>query len=137
MEAFKLLGCNMSSKLYFLPYLANFSTNFGAVSNRLGERFNQNLKVMEERITVHYLNNYFYEHNFSWSKCFSKQYIWLVFTLWLFICPICTTFKRIMLLKKLTWKTKSGVFLDPEAKRYLETSHRLKTTKLLFPSGIC
>ncbi|XP_070613747.1 uncharacterized protein [Erythrolamprus reginae] len=50
LETFKLLGCNMSIKLHFLhSHLANFLENLDAVSVEQGERFYQDLKVMETR----------------------------------------------------------------------------------------
>lgn len=50
LESFQKLGCNMSIKLHFLhSHLANFPDNLGAVSDEQGERFHQDLKVMEAR----------------------------------------------------------------------------------------
>ena len=50
LESYKELGCNMSIKLHFLHgHLANFPENIGAASDEQGERFHQDLKVMEER----------------------------------------------------------------------------------------
>lgn len=50
LESFKKLGCNMSIKVHFLhSHLANFPENLGAVSDEQGERFHQDLKVMEAR----------------------------------------------------------------------------------------
>ncbi|XP_069623312.1 uncharacterized protein [Ranitomeya imitator] len=50
LESYKALGCNMSIKLHFLHcHLANFPENLGAVSDEQGERFHQDLKVMEDR----------------------------------------------------------------------------------------
>lgn len=50
LESFKMLGCNMSIKLHFLhSHLANFPKILGAVSDEQGERFHQDLKVMEAR----------------------------------------------------------------------------------------
>ena len=48
--AFRDLGCNMSIKLHFLnSHLGQFPDNLGAVSDEQGERFHQDLKIMEER----------------------------------------------------------------------------------------
>ena len=48
--AFRDLGCNMSIKLHFLNnHLDQFPDNLGAVSDEQGERFHQDLKIMEER----------------------------------------------------------------------------------------
>ena len=50
LESYKTLGCNMSIKLHFLhSHLANFPENLGDVSDEQGERFHQDLKIMEER----------------------------------------------------------------------------------------
>ena len=50
LESYKALGCNMSIKLHFLHgHLNNFPKNIGAASDEQGERFQQDLKVMEER----------------------------------------------------------------------------------------
>lgn len=44
------LGCNMSIKVHFLhSHLDAFPENLGAVSDEQGERFHQDIKVMEER----------------------------------------------------------------------------------------
>ena len=50
LNAFRDLGCNMSVKLHFLKsHLDSFPENLGAVSDEQGERFHQDLMVMEER----------------------------------------------------------------------------------------
>ena len=47
---FRAPRCNMSTNLYFLnSYLDQFPENLGAVSDEQGERFHQDLKIMEER----------------------------------------------------------------------------------------
>jgi hypothetical protein len=47
---FHRLGCNMSIKLHFLnSHLDGFPENLGDVSDEQGERFHQDLKIMEER----------------------------------------------------------------------------------------
>ena len=44
------LGCNMSIKVHFLnSHLDEFPANLGDVSDEHGERFHQDIKVMEER----------------------------------------------------------------------------------------
>ena len=49
-ESYRVLGCNMSIKLHFLnSHLEQFPTNLGDVSDEQGERFHQDIKVMEER----------------------------------------------------------------------------------------
>ncbi|XP_072257829.1 uncharacterized protein [Pyxicephalus adspersus] len=62
-ESFKMLGCNMSIKVHFLhSHLSNFLENLGAVSDEQGERFHQDLKVMEGRLQgrwdVHMMADY-------------------------------------------------------------------------------
>lgn len=50
LESFKMLGCNMSIKVHFLhSHLADFPQHLGAVSDEHGERFHQDLKIMEAR----------------------------------------------------------------------------------------
>lgn len=50
LKTFKILGCNMSIKVHFLhSHLADFPENLGAVSDEQGERFHQDLKIMEAR----------------------------------------------------------------------------------------
>ena len=45
----------MSIKVHFLhSHLVNFPENLGAVGNKQGERFNQDLKVMKERYQGRY-----------------------------------------------------------------------------------
>ena len=44
------LGCNLSIKVHFLnSHLDKFPANLGDVSDEHGERFHQDIKVMEER----------------------------------------------------------------------------------------
>ena len=44
------LGCRMSIKVHYLhSHLSEFPANLGDVSEEQGERFHQNVKVMEER----------------------------------------------------------------------------------------
>lgn len=50
LKHFHRLGCNMSIKLHFLHnHLDAFPTNLGDVSDEQGERFHQDIKIMEER----------------------------------------------------------------------------------------
>lgn len=47
---FKNLGCNMSIKVHYLhSHLEKFPENLGSCSEEQGERFHQDLKVMEDR----------------------------------------------------------------------------------------
>ena len=47
---FRILGINMGIKVHFLHnYLDQFPENLGDVSNEQGERFQQDIKAMEER----------------------------------------------------------------------------------------
>lgn len=49
-DAFHKLGCNMSLKMHFLHcHLDFFPCNLGEVSDEHGERFHQDISVMEER----------------------------------------------------------------------------------------
>lgn len=50
LDSFHHLGCNMSIKVHFLmSHLDAFPANLGDVSDEQGERFHQDIKVMEER----------------------------------------------------------------------------------------
>ena len=63
--AYRNLGCNMSIKLNFLnSHLDKFPDNLGAVSDEQGERFHQDLKVMEER------------YQGRWDKSMMADYCW-------------------------------------------------------------
>ena len=49
LKAFQNLGCNMSIKVHFLfSHLDRFPDNLGNVSAKQGERFLQDMKVIEE-----------------------------------------------------------------------------------------
>ena len=49
-RSFQVLGCNMSIKIHFLnSHLQTFPANLGDVSEEQGERFHQDIKVMEDR----------------------------------------------------------------------------------------
>ena len=44
------MGCNMSLKIHFLhSHLEFFSENLGSVSDEQGERFHQDISLMEKR----------------------------------------------------------------------------------------
>ncbi|GBP97509.1 hypothetical protein EVAR_69749_1 [Eumeta japonica] len=50
LQKFKTLGCLMSLKIHFLnSHLDYFPENLGDVSEEQGERFHQDIKVMEKR----------------------------------------------------------------------------------------
>ena len=50
LKAFWKLDCNVSIKVYFFfSHLKSFLDNLGDVSDELGERFHQDIKVMEEQ----------------------------------------------------------------------------------------
>ena len=50
LSSFKDLGCNMSIKVHYLhSHLDHFSKNLGDLSEEHGERFHQDIRVMEER----------------------------------------------------------------------------------------
>jgi hypothetical protein len=49
LTAYKAMGCNMSLKVHFLDYhLDFFPENLGAVSDKHGERFHQDISIMED-----------------------------------------------------------------------------------------
>ena len=48
--SYKAMGCNMSLKIHFLhSHLEFFPENLGSVSDEQGERFHQDISLMEER----------------------------------------------------------------------------------------
>ena len=48
--AFKSLGCNMSIKMHYLfSHIDQYPENLGAISDKQGERFHQNIKEIETR----------------------------------------------------------------------------------------
>ena len=50
LDTFHKLGCNMSVKVHFLrSHLEYFPENLGALSEEQGERFHQDIKIMEKR----------------------------------------------------------------------------------------
>ena len=50
LKSYRKLGCNMSVKIHFLhSHLPRFPENCGDVSDEQGERFHQDMKIMEER----------------------------------------------------------------------------------------
>ena len=61
------LGCTMSIKFHFLnSHLDQFPDNLGAVSDEQGERFHQDLKIMEER------------YQGRWDKNMTADYCWSI-----------------------------------------------------------
>ena len=58
------LGANMSIKTHLHSHLDNSLENIGDVSEELGERFHQNIKVMEER------------YQGRWDKRMMGDYYW-------------------------------------------------------------
>jgi hypothetical protein len=62
---YKQLGCRMSLKLHFLhSHLDFFSDNMGDISEQHGERFHQDIKVMEER------------YQGRWNASMMGDYVW-------------------------------------------------------------
>ena len=52
LQAFHNLQCNMSVKVHFLySHLDYFPENLGAFSEEQGERFHQDIKVMEKKVS--------------------------------------------------------------------------------------
>ena len=50
LESYQLMGCNMSLKIHFLDSHPDFfPDNLGAVSDENGERFHQDISVLEKR----------------------------------------------------------------------------------------
>jgi hypothetical protein len=65
LHSYKALGCNMSLKLHFLmSHLDFFPENMGSVSDEHGERFHQDIAVMEKR------------YKGKWSPTMLADYCW-------------------------------------------------------------
>ena len=65
LDNFQALGINMSRKVHFLhSHLDRFPENLGDVSDEQGERFHQDIKVMEER------------YQCRWDKKMMSDYCW-------------------------------------------------------------
>ncbi|GBN06079.1 hypothetical protein AVEN_101414-1 [Araneus ventricosus] len=64
---FKILGCNMSIKLHFLDsHLDYIPENLGAVSEKQGESFHQDIKEMERRCQE------------KWNISMISDYCWML-----------------------------------------------------------
>ena len=62
---YRRLGCRMSIKLHFLhSHLDFFRSNLGAVSEESGERFHQDILVMEKR------------YQGRWDEAMMGDYVW-------------------------------------------------------------
>jgi len=67
MDSYEQLGCNMSLKMHFLfSRLDFFPLNCGAVSDKHGERFSQDVLVMEHR------------YKGKWSAAILGDYCWMM-----------------------------------------------------------
>ena len=65
LDNFQTLGINMSIKVHFFhSHLDRFPENLGDVSEEQGERFHQDIKVMEER------------YQCRWDKKMMSDYCW-------------------------------------------------------------
>ena len=64
-ESYENLGCHMSLKLHFLhSHLDFFRDNLGTVSEEHGERFHQDIQVMEKR------------YHGRWNEAMTGDYVW-------------------------------------------------------------
>lgn len=67
LTSFKNMGCHMSLKIHFLfSHLDYFPPNLGAVSEEMGERFHQDLKVLEKR------------YQGRWDPAMMADFCWLI-----------------------------------------------------------
>jgi len=67
MDSYEQLGCNMSLKMHFLfSHLVFFPLNCGDVSDKHGERFHQDISVMEHR------------YKGKWSAAMLSDYCWMM-----------------------------------------------------------
>ena len=63
--SYKAMGCNMSLKIHFLhSHLEFFPENLGSVSDEQGERFHQDISLMEKR------------YKGKWSPNMLADYCW-------------------------------------------------------------
>jgi hypothetical protein len=64
-DSYRLMGCNMSLKIHLLDsHMDFFPDNLGAVSDQHGERFHQDISIMESRYQGH------------WSAAMLADYCW-------------------------------------------------------------
>ena len=65
LQAFQMLGCNMSVKIHFLhSHVDYFTDNLGAVNEEQGERFHQDIKLIEKMYQGY------------WSESMMADYCW-------------------------------------------------------------
>ena len=70
-NSYEKLGCRMSLKLHFLhSHLDFFRDNLGNVSEEHGERFHQDIQVMEKR------------YQGRWNKAMKGDYVWNLMRKW-------------------------------------------------------
>ena len=68
LECYRLMGCNMSLKIHFLhSHIDFFPENLGSVSDEHGERFHQDIAVMESR------------YQGKWSASMLADYCWSLY----------------------------------------------------------
>ena len=68
LDAYHKLGCRMSLKIHFLhSHLDFFPPNLGAVSDEQGERFHQDIQLMEKR------------YQGFWSESMLADYCWMLY----------------------------------------------------------
>jgi hypothetical protein len=84
LQSYQAMGCNMPLKIHFLHSHLDFSPqNLGAVSDEHGERFHQDIAVMEKRYqgkwSVNMLSDYCWsiirdvpETNYKWKSSAKK-----------------------------------------------------------------
>ena len=67
--SYQQLGCNMSIKIHFLfSHLDQFPDNLGDHSDEQGERFHQDLKVMEDRYKERWDSSMLADHCWSITR---------------------------------------------------------------------
>lgn len=68
LNAYNKLGCRMSLKIHFLhSHLDFFPENLGAVSDEQGERFHQDIQLMEKR------------YQGFWNDSMLADYCWMLY----------------------------------------------------------
>ena len=67
LQSYEALGCKMSLKVHFLmSHMDFFPDNMGSVSDEHGERFHQDISVMEKR------------YNGKWSAAMLADFCWML-----------------------------------------------------------
>ena len=74
-EQYRILGCRMSIKMHYLhSHLDCFSENMGDISDEHGERFHQQISVMEGKYSGRWTAAMMGDYVWNLVRCDSKPY---------------------------------------------------------------